>query len=305
MDAAYLLTVVLFNGSDLSAYVSSFNISTTQDAEVDITGVGFTPDLTLFSAAATISADSTGNTAQMSFGMMGWDGATIDQRMYGLYYRDNVSTTTTRTVLYNNRIWRGLFGNTDAAEVTDVGADGFSVTTKEQSGQTTNINFLCLNFNGVAQHWLGSVTPPTTVSEVSETGPGFKPQFVFSYIGLAQTENSILDSDNGSYGIIVMDATNQFSNTLGDEDNQTVTSDTQNLVDNKAINLPDSDHTVGYEGTLTQFDAVGWTWDFTAVADATQRRWAAFAVEEVAEPLDPAPVDQLRQSGGMIGGSWE
>lgn len=67
--AAYLLTVVLFAGTDLSALADSQTTVATTDNTLDITDVGFEPDQVIFGSHGALLNDTTGTFGTHSVGI--------------------------------------------------------------------------------------------------------------------------------------------------------------------------------------------------------------------------------------------
>lgn len=273
-DAAYLLTVVLLGGDDLSAYAGTFAMSTTLDAAVDVTAVGFKPTVLL-------TAEANANRASFSLGMVynspsdvvtqgsiqhsAADGATTTAE--NLIVEDDYGIGITRV---SAQVAQGEFGSFDAS--------GFSCTTRGSNTYTATVGYLAL---GIANHdvWMGTITTPTSTGSASYTGPSFKPQFVMQLMSGAEAADTVYtDNRAGAFGLAVADDAAQYSNTVASEDGVTTTN-TESVSDNLLALLHDDDGAGLIAASLTSFDATGWTANFTAVS-GTGKKWLALAVEE-------------------------
>ena len=283
--SAWLLTVVSFSGSDLSAHANIKDITNTVDAEIDVTDPGFEPDV-LFTASD-MNVFNPGQAAhqQLSFGLVHNDGVGgITQRTLAWTEQD---ARTTSVVVSRNEDSGGILemdglssGNLDFyALFSNFDSSGFSMTAKVAGGNSREIGYLALSFGGSVSGWVGTYSTPTSEGSDSSTAPGFKPQFLFfleNYMPVIDI--GYINPNAGSRGFSAMDATRQFSNSFNAEDEAT-TSNTQSLSDNVAVELPDDDGAAGLTATLTTFDTNGFTLNFSAVEGAA-KLFFALAIEQ-------------------------
>jgi hypothetical protein len=85
--------------------------------------------------------------------------------------------------------------------------------------------------------------------------------------------------DGGSFGISFFTEDAEYTAGYQDEDYSSGVSDTQNVVDSKAVNLPWDDGTAKYVATRVSMDPTGWTLNFSTCGVASARKWIALAVE--------------------------
>jgi hypothetical protein len=281
-SAAFLLTVVLFAGSDVSADVDVFAAAANENDTVDVNTVGFEPDLVLFASPGLTNFASDGGNAYLSVGAAANGGG----QACWLFYDNTGEATSDVAALISNAyaagqhnaggwIWGGEIGTFDSA--------GFSCTTRQGASGGDDVGFLALSFGGISDVWVGTVATPTGTGNQSQTGPGFLPQFVMC--GLTQMpalNTSYTDANAGSVGLGVFDANNEYSTTAQDEDNQG-TSDTQSIADSKAVNSPNDSGAAGHVATFVSFDSEGWTWNFTTTEGAAVYYWA-LAIEKARVP---------------------
>jgi len=275
-SAAYLLTVILFAGTDLSAAAGDLYLGNTEDQVNNITAPGFTPDV-VFTAAGWNSAHE-----RTGLGAVHFDGAsTIVQRSLAFASASNQGTSTVGLQLRNDSgifacdangalNWYGVFSDFDA--------DGFSVTIRNDGGDNQKLHYLALNFNSAVDAWVGTHTTPTSTGNDSETGPGFTPQFVYVIPSLGEAiDTAYGDNRAGTFGVSAFDADDEYTTVVSSEDGAG-TSNTQSLSDDRAIVVPDDDGTLDIEATFVSFDANGWTVNYSN-APGTAKLFPALAIE--------------------------
>jgi hypothetical protein len=283
-DAAYLMTVVFFAGTDLSAYADGeINLGNTTDLETDITGPGFQPDIVIAGMCLGVNNPGTISHGRNSFGFVHYDGvSTYTQRTITTVTEDSKATTEVDSALRNDAIvveissaaafdWWGEAGGFDSS--------GFSVWSRNNGANQRDLNYLALSFGGAVDSWIGTHTTPTSTGNDSETGPSFTPQFVLMITSLMEAHNTAYDDGRaGTIGLSVFDANDEYSTVVSAED-ASATSDSQSLSDDRAIVIPDDDGTLDIEATFVSFDANGWTVNYSN-APSTAKLLPALAIEE-------------------------
>lgn len=275
-SAAFLLTVVLFAGSDLTAHANNVSLGDTVDNAVDVTAPGFRPDLVLCGLVPTV-------VGTLSWGFVHEDGAgTVAQQCLVAGSRDAVTTVANWTMMRTDSgvceiaiggliDWYGEFGSFDSS--------GFTVTTRTAGANNCVLGYLALDFGGVAESWVGTLTTPTATGNQAITAPNFTPQLVMLIPTLVSTAASqTVDSRAHSSGVIVIDADEQYSTVITSQDAAT-TSNAQSLSDNVAASVPDHTGALDIEATLVSLDATGWTLNFSNI-NAVAKLWPALAIEE-------------------------
>jgi len=210
-SSAYLLTVILFAGSDLSAHAGNQVILTENNA-YDITDPGFEPNDVFVVAGK----NNSGHWDYSSgLGLVHNDGeGGITQRAISKFWRNAVGTSD--TAARNTNSGGALRCKYDGAldwyaEFSDFDANGFSITPRNDSADNTQMCYLALNYNGAVSSWVGTHTTPTSGGNNSEEGPGFTPQFVLILVNLAEAiDTAYTDNRGGSFGIAVFDADNEY-----------------------------------------------------------------------------------------------
>lgn len=278
---AYLMTVVLFCGDDLTVYADQYDdLGDILNLTTDIVGPGFTPD-------QVICASRHGNAAA-TMGMVDWDGVSVTQRALGWgdangfpqgspsAYCRNDAGLVMLNVTNGSVIWYGEFSDFDA--------NGFSVTTRNGGADENRLSYLALKYNDDTRHDVITHETPVAIGNDSESGFSFTPEFVLLLLSHCEAVNTSYWDDvrAGSMGTSVILASEQYSNSRAVEDAADPT-DTQSISDNKAVNIPDDDGSVGVEADLVSLDASGWTFDYTAVKPAA-KLFFALAVGRDNEP---------------------
>jgi hypothetical protein len=285
--AAYLMTVILFAGTDLSAACDVFTAAANENDTVDVNTIGFEPDLVLLVCPGLSSFASSGGNAYGAFGAAVNDGS--DSQACWLFYDDNAETTTSVAAMISNAYGTGQHNAAGwiwAGEIGTFDSSGFSCTTRQGGAGTDQVGYLALSFGGAADVWLSTLATPTSTGNQSQTGPGFLPQFVMC--GLTQMpalNTTTTDANAGSVGLGVFDGDDAYSTTAQDEDNQ-ATSDCQCIVDTIPVNCPNDDGTTGHEASFVSFDSDGWTWNFTSTEGTAVYYWA-LAIEKFFYPRHP------------------
>lgn len=280
-SAAFLVTVVLFAGADLSAYAGQVALGDAEDNAVDVTAPGFEPDLVLTAAANNLAADVISSVVRNTYGVIHNNGA-VTQRSF-TFYSANGEATSALAARYTESYGGMLItssGNLDSGYVfSGFDANGYTITTVNAGANNTTLGYLALNFNGAVSSWVGTMDTPTSTGNDVQTGPNFTPQIVALGMTSAQAlDTAYTDGDAGVIGFSVFDADDEYSNTVADEDAQ-ATSDTQCVSDDQAVHLDEHDGTPGHAATFVTLDAIGWTLNFSATLGAA-RKWWAWAIED-------------------------
>ena len=277
--AGYLITAIIYAGTDVSAFADAVDIGNTTDLATDITTVGFEPDLVhtaLMNNASLPSSDTT--TALQSLGAVTNDGAGgVVHRSWSMRYRSSRSTTESASrasALYGALIVNNA-GNLDfGCEFGTFDSSGFTVTTRNAGGNNSAICFLALAFNGAVDIKLDTYTTPTTTGSDADTSIGFEPQYVELGLSLSEAvETSYTDNRSAVFGLSAMTSSTQITNLVMDEDGVT-TSNSNSLSDNVAVNLLDDDGSTAVAvASLTSFDANGLTLNYTTAPGTAKVFW--------------------------------
>jgi len=288
--SAYLLTVILFAGSDLSAHVNYAQISATVDTPTDVTDPGFEPDVVIAITSGQLWPAQTGDNAEFSLGFVHNDGASgITQRSANWMLRDGLATTDVKSYVEDSGGAQqcSWFGNAQTLYVDfeDFDSGGFSITPRTAGGNR-RIAYLALSMGGAVSSWVGTYSTPTSTGSDSETGPAFTPQAVLALGTMMESFDSFdATALSGARMVAAWDANDQYAVSANCEDN-VATSNTQSLSDDVAIELPDDDGAAGLTASFTSFDANGWTLNYSAV-EATAKLFLALAIGAEAAAGNP------------------
>ncbi len=275
--AAYLVTVTLIAGTDVSAKVVNFLADATSGNTVNVTSVGFEADVLLPGTARTNSSNSD---AQYSIGVVANDGSDT-QRSLAFRSKNGQVTSELGSELTELYGLSGLNGTMTALqwglEFGGFDASGFDATTRVGNAANQRIIVLALAFGGAVNFWVDTVDAPAANGNDVQTGPQFTPQFVM--LGTTILTAVETAQENGSLGISVFDANSEFSTNTASQDNQP-TSNTQSLVDNTAVRVTFSGGGAALTAAFVSFDTLGWTYNFSDTTGGVRKFWA-LAIEEV------------------------
>lgn len=280
--SAYLLTVTLFGGADLTVRVDTINMSNVTSAQT-YSSMGFETDVLLVASANDETADAGNAIMQLSYGFVHNNGAgTITQRVQALTEANSVAAGAPFSRMMEDKGCAKLNSASGAivyeTSFSSFGSAGFNFT-NSASANFDRMHFLSLKFGGAASA-VGTYEPPVTAT-TSTLSLSFTPQFcLLGLNGCTAVDTAEGDSDAGPWGIAVMDATSQYSNAIAIED-AAATTNTQSMSDNQAINFPGHAGANFYKATLSSMDASGVNLSFNQ-ADGTTRKWIYLAVEAAA-----------------------
>ncbi len=272
-----LYTVILFYGADVSAHVQSQSAGGSVDEVVDITTVGFKPDVVLVQ----YGSKTRYNVRTQSAGWVqsiGWS-----WNNSGTYVqRTNMAKGVTglgasEITGYYAESYAGGSPAAPRLEINAFDSSGFSCTARGTGAAGLDFAWLALKFNDKIALWAGSLDTPTSTGNSSTTLPGFKPQACLSVGSLSTTVDTLnSDAEAGSLAFGAMDDTIEGGVCITVEDGEG-TSDTQSMADAKILNVPDDDGTDGYEASHVSFDTNGFTINYdTVLVSARKTAWLAF-----------------------------
>lgn len=278
--AAYLIIAVFYAGTDLSANVGTQALGNTADALIEITSVGFEADVifpVLLKSSSTLPAG-------ISLGLVHNDrGGTVTQRVLSHKQRNGFATSAVGVRMTEDRCLVKLQA-TDAIDWVGIAqtfdTSGFDIQLAGgRAPGNSAIGWLALRFGDtpVVDSKVYTYSTPTGTGNHTDSGPGFTPQFVMYLPNLTVTPGiSEYDADGGSYGVLVADTNNLYTDSTASEDGPT-TSNNQSL-SSDALTFVNDEGAVIQEATLVSMGATGPVWNWTTV-DATTRTWPALAIE--------------------------
>lgn len=266
-ETAYLLTVELRGGADLSVDVGVMNLA------ADTSTVTVTPGFQindLVTASAFITSPPAGATAATiaSFGMASFDGTTIRQGSF-VFRVDVAQPTLTQGEVDDGSVI--CLPNSRYAVLQNITATSFDVLT---SGALAGFDVLyaAFNFNSSAESWVGVLDTPTSTGSHDFTGPSFTPVFFEQYASMISALTTSQTSGEGTgCAIIAGDASHLSSLTWASEDNVNTTN-TQCGMFEDLMKLYDHQGAEAFSGAFTDFITGGVRVNFTNV-DGTARKW--------------------------------
>ncbi len=280
--AASLITVILFGGSDLSAFASSTALVDTDNNAIDEAGVGFQPDIVFGLSMQETNVQSHG---PINFGV-GWDngGASV-HRCVSQYHKNGVTTSDPSGVLATTGAVNAKFRTTAEdwyLELSAFDSSGFTSTNRSGGANSCSWVWLALKFGGTESVHLGTYTTPTATGNDAETGPGFVPQMVIMGVSGSEVVDTHYDDNRGgTQGIAAFTPDAGFCNTTSEEDAVTTTN-TQSLSDNLPLNVPDDDGTAETTASFVSMDASGFTLNYSAAPGTAKLYWMLSIEEEAA-----------------------
>ncbi|MGI9501858.1 MAG: DUF7507 domain-containing protein [Geminicoccaceae bacterium] len=285
-DSNEFYVVAIFYTGD-SCEVAAWDATMgTQDTPVDVTGIGFEPDMLHSCLTAVPTFNSTFGDCHFNYGMATNNRAgTIVQKAIAWRDVDNVADTEVLSALLSNRMG-GLFSTSavdHTFEVEDFDSDGFSITTRDNNSNSDIMVGLAFRFTGVSG-WVGSLNSPTVTGNWVVNDPGFTPQIACVAMLAAQAEDTAeTDGDAGPFGMGTFDksGTGACSVAWAEEDALPDSSGPNNhsLFNDQAIDFTDDEGTQTFAATFLAMSTLGFTLPFTVV-DGTTRKWCGWAIED-------------------------
>lgn len=271
---AFLVNVVLFGGSDLSAYVNTTAL-TTQNNSVTLTP-NFEANALFVDSHGGSFNDTSAAGAIMSTGVASYDGSTIRQCANLYRSEDNVAAGgTTRGFIRTTGV--AEFLSSRYAELASITSTQFNLTARGADLSAFNVGYLAIGLANGAQAWAGVLNAPTATGDADFTSPGFQPAFGFLVPTMIATVDAEQTDGTGSgWGISVFTADDEYCYAWADEDGSDPV-DTQSLADSKAINVAAHTGVNAFTATFSSFLSTGVRLNFTAV-DSTVRKWPALFI---------------------------
>jgi hypothetical protein len=312
--SAFLITAVFFAGSDLSAHVGTVSLGNTADALIAVTSVGFEADVLI----TALLEGTTTLAANVGLGLVHNDRAgAITQRSVAHTQRDGFGTSQAGVQYRDGEGLVRLIGTNQTTDFfgafQSFDSSGFDVQMgNARAPGNTHLGWLALRLGAspAVSAKVYTLSTPTGTGSATDAGAGFEPQFVM-YLAqrAAAADTSETDADGGSLGVVLVDGDEQYTQSIGTEDNA-ADSNTQSLSNNQ-LTLPTHTGAAAHAATFTSFGATGVTWNWTAT-DATARLWPALAIginagggttynEAPSGAITPAGVVVLRTAKPLAG----
>ena len=295
-EAAHLLNSLMFAGSGVEVAAGLIDTNATVGLTASISGLSFQPTLIFFATINKTGIGTFDDGARLGFGWAVDNGGTIQQVSQAHTWRNAQAAGDPRAAVSGTRCLTTLESTVidHQYELTSFNADGATLTTRVGTS-SIELAWFAVRLAGVSI-WSGIVDGPTATGSWAITDPALKPQFVMLGLNFL----TVLDSVNqgsvaGSCGYSMFTPARELCTSVQSEDAADPTN-TQNVVDTKAINIPEDDGTSGYAATHTTMDNLGWTLSFSAELGATARKWPALAVGE-SGGIIPQVVQHRKQQG--------
>jgi hypothetical protein len=289
--SAYFVTALIVAGTDVSAHANWKDLGDTKDAAVDVTDPGFQPKQLITACRDVLDDSGSGSNVRLSIGAVNFGGS-VTQRCYCQRSLDGKGTTEVLNRFTESYGAMAVIDNGSldwGAEFSDPDSDGFTVTPRNAGANNTALFYLALSFGGSVETNLVTVNSPTSTGNDAQTGPGHQPQAVIMGLTHAEAVDTTYDDGRGGvHGLSTFTESDEYSSALAMEDGQ-VTSDTQSLSDDTAINLPQDDGSAGHAASFVSFDASGWTLNFTTTM-GTAKKWWALTIGALTQVVTPSGV---------------
>ena len=231
--AAYLITVLLWTGSDFTGYVNRASVHPWENETTEVTGVGFEADQLWLTSAGNLGD------ARMFLGCVD-NGDSIVQRGTSFWSDSGKADADIEAMIRDDAIGSETDGSPHY-EVTAFDGDGFDITTRGSASNDVYIAFLALHYGGVKEHSLATWQTPAATGDVTVGSLGYTPDGLIGvFTEMPALNTNYATGAAGSFGIGADDGTNEYSVSIADED-AAADMDTQSLVDTKFINKPMDD----------------------------------------------------------------
>jgi hypothetical protein len=268
ISRAFLLTIVLFKGSDFEIAVGK------TDADSTVSGLSFKPNVVLGLTRGGNLLNSPSTHAWGSTGFAHDTGAGTVEHCASSLGNDNTNPSETSSEFKTDKyVMRGP--GTWEASITSWNSDGFATSTG--GSETADVVYAAMRFGGGVS--LSYEVTPTATGANSKTGLSFQPGFLMTICSDdTATDTHRFNGIGLAKHVSVTDGTNEYIHCWGFEDGVTPQTTWTAAGQATALCYNDSGSTKQYEATLTSFNADGWTENFTT-APGTAQYTIRFAVE--------------------------
>jgi len=192
--SAYLVTAIIFGGTDMVADVGVFDVNGTDGGS---TSVNLSPSdhkMVILAMSDIPSNDMRVNGANLGFGVACWDGTTIQQAAFTYQDVHGSATGDARGGTIHTRAMTVGSGTAFLyhIELTGFTTTNFDATTRSVTGTdgSDDCCYLHLGFPANYDTAIIGITTPTVAGQASFTGFGHQPQFVLMGLTYQATENS-------------------------------------------------------------------------------------------------------------------
>lgn len=299
--SAFLITAVFFAGTDLTANVGRIDLGNVADALIAVTTVGFEADIVFPFWNHTVDPGFVG------MGVVHNNRAgTVSQQSLGHSQRGSFGTSSVGVMMRDGEGLHKILTSTQLLDYTllfqTFDSSGFDIQLgNARSPGAADVAWLALRLgtSPVVSAKVYTYTTPTGTGAHTDAGAGFQPQFVMYLASrAAAVDTNESDADGGSFGVVLVDADDLYTQSISDEDN-VADSNNQSLSDDK-VNLPTHTGAAGHEATLTSMGSTGPVWSYSST-DGTARLWPALAIGiNAAGDASPTASDSYTQSESAV-----
>ena len=271
--SAYLLTAILFGGTEISAKVDSI-VTGASETTSTYSSAGLTMNAGFFMMAG-LAIDDDSDSGRPCLGFV--DGSGTNKGI-GINWVNGQGTSQNYGYLASDQAIAQMGAALEySIQITNITSSGFDHCVHIGNAAGDYFSFLAMEVPKDVK--VGTITLPAATSVASFSGLGFAPGnllLLASNMTAADTEYS--DSAGSCLGIIAMDGSGTYSNVVTDQD-AVGTTVTRSLSDNQIRMLNHDGSTNTALGTLTSFDADGFTWNLSTSTSGALWHYLAFAGE--------------------------
>jgi len=289
--SAYLITVVLFGGTDISAFCDTRQLGV---LDTHVTDVGFEADLVFLNTSWNASLGVSIN-SYITQGIV-WNQSTVVNRHVS-YVGDDGAATSSSTARVGSlksgqQVWEGALYRT--VNLTNFDSDGFNIIASDTFAYYVHYLAIKIENHSVS---VGTYDTPTSTGNHSISGLSFKPKFGMFVQSFSDAINTLekTDPDTNIFGISVFDSINAYSNQFADKDNL-ITTQTKSVGYNKPVYIDIGDASPPHMAAdFVSFNSDGVTLDYTVV-DGTSRKFVYLLIEgdEVSGTIIPKIQNYIR-----------
>lgn len=274
----------------VSATALEYNLGTSTSAQTVTVGH---PTHVLFGLFNRASGSRSG--AYFGFGVA-HNGSTLKQMHSVAYDEDAVTTTNSKTAVYNNKFLSDanpLAGT--VITLSNLTSTQLDLTCSSSAGSAV-ISLLSLELNDANQFWMSDITTPASTGDSAVTGVGFTPSVVGTLTGITDSVAFGASEDGFKLGIAAVDAIGGMLILATAQDNATTSNTKNRYVDDVPLRLVTDLNAPLVRAAFTSMDADGYTLNYFTTTD--QARSVQFAFGDL--PAVPPTLQKLDKQFATI-----
>jgi hypothetical protein len=306
-SSAWIVTCILFAGTDLSAYVGDWVPATTAigvETTVTVSPAFPVDQLIVLSGSGTTYGDSTWVTPKhISMGFADRSTPIVQGGIFAIYPTNATASTGSLTV---SNLYAARVASTSVQEIIEFTASGFRAKST-LAGVNVRFAYLALGYAGAVSHSVKMVSSPGFVEVPADivTATTFKPQFVLQMPLSAYLLNTALTAGEGTaapgcgvFGLAAFNVTESVSHFVSD-DNAADPMNTESYTNNALVVRSDTGITL-CEASLGSFDDTGYTLNYTTVnlnsgtASSIIRYWPTLIIGAVSSVPVAGPIPAIQ-----------